>query len=535
MALLTTSYDPTAAVQVLVQAMEAGKRRQMEEQRITAGLAKAISDDRRNALEWDRLQAFNEAKNAEENARYAAKFAEDRYRDRRDNAPINLGGGSTPATSAAIESVEPDLPQTFAAPSLDASGTSEPEAAEEVLDFPAVAGVEPLTRDIITGEENPGGFAETLATRRAGQFKQGMSALESMGPDSNEMAQIEQQLAQAMAPAPPVQLQQGLGQYAPPSLEQGAVGLPLAGVRPIDPFKPEPNTTPTPPIDGGVLPPISPGGADGVNPGALTQNFGPVERVEDFVKTLTERGIPVRRKDLPGIVQSAFTAAGRGSGGKPPPMSMQQTIAQFGLTPNPESGTYKNREGMEFFVGQGVNGGVSLTPKRPKESSERIINSGGNVWLVPPGGGEPRKIISKEVSDTLPNTVAMRYATALAAQESGRANLDESTRVWETRKAEKKPDPDELADLEKEVQKRQAALRTADATVKSIRQQYPKLGEGEPSEAPADAVTNPDEKAATLAKAKESMGRVNDNGKAKIRERLLASGFVEQELQAAGL
>lgn len=521
MALLTTPYNPTGTVQVLVEAMEAGKRRQAQQEQIIAGLAKAISDDRRHALEFDRLQAFNQAKEAADNAQFSAKFGEEKRRYDDENAVVSL-----PPRTRSLAPVT----EATAGEELDATGgiaTGELGAPSGV-DLYAAGSPAPQSEGLLPDVAEPTGFADILGSLRADQLKQGLEAVKKIGPDAGEMSNIEQQLAQAM----------GGG---------GPMGLP-----PVSPIR----QTDAPNLEAiGLMPPGTPPRADGLPTGkgepstdsrALTSYPPPTigERVYDSLSDVSQN-LPggLRKKDIramtPGMTSSAFAAEerartrGAATAAKPAPVSMQEAIVKYGLTPDPKNGTYRTKDGMEFFIGQGAGGGVSMTPKRPKEEKDRIISAGGNVWLVPPGGGDPRQIIEK--GDNLPASVSTKYATALAQQESGRANLDEATRVWEARKADleagtgnKSALQKEIADLEKDVQAGQASVRRADALVKSLHEQYPKLGA-------RNADQSPDEKAATLANAKTSMGKVSEAGKAKIRERLLTSGFTEEELQAAGL
>lgn len=533
MSLLTTPYNPTAAVEVLVNAMEAGKRRQAQQEQITAGLAKAIADDRRHALEWDRLQAFNQAKEATDNAHYDAKVKEERRRYEDENATVSLPPRVHTGTEAPI--TQQAVTDEFGAQGGADTGSL---TADPGIDLYASGGAAPKSSGLLPPVVEPDDYAGILAKTRTEQLQQGLGALDKVGPDAAETANIQQQLAQAMGGSGPMGLPavNPLRETAGPDV--GALGL--------DPG--------APPRADGL--PAGKGELAGQPLGLMSNIPAPTvgERVYDTISQVAG-SVPggLRRKDLRPMVTnmtaSAFAAEERArnrgaASGKPGPMTMESAIAQYGLTPNPEGGTYKARNGMEYYVGQGVGGGVSLTPKRPgKEDKDRIIQSGGNVWLVPPNGGDPRKIISKEVSDTLSNSITTRFATAVAKAESGRANLDESTRVWEARKAEKPDDADGIKlvqKLEKEVQTRQAALRTALAEVKSLRTQYPKLGEGYTEEpdaspaAPAAGPANAEEKAATLQAAKAKMATAPSKKDA-IRSKLIANGFTEAELQAAGL
>lgn len=530
MALLTYAYNPTASVAVLVNALEAGQRRQQAEQSMIAGLAKSIADDRRHSEEFDRIQAFNAAKEAEDTRQFNVRNDENNRRYREENAPF----------SAQLPDVAPVTALTVQSEGLAPESASIPAAAKptESLDLNAAGGPLPPSRSLLSGDpldtsKGSMGFAELLATKRADQLKQGLEGVRSLGPDPGVMQDIEGSIAALQNRA---QGANAAGMYAPPDLNGGDFSL--AQVTPQDPFKPAVAANPAPAQgvnDGNIAGPL-PAGKEAPGweaPGSLM----PSQQVAKFLgglSSLNQPGQPpvIRNKDvravLPSIIRSTIKGATAAANGKPTPMSMQQAIDQYGLTPNPQSNTYSSRDGTEYFVGQGVGGGVSLTPKKPKEEKDRIISTGGNVWVVPPNGGEPRKIISKEVADTLPKGFPMKYANAVAAEESGQANLAESTRVWEARKAEKNADPNEVLRLEKEVQKRQAALRTAQSEVQTLHKQFPALSGG--AESPTvGAPVAPAEGAAPAADTFETKEQVRDAVKAGTLSREKALEILESK------
>lgn len=524
MSLLTTPYNPTAAVEVLVHAMEAGKRRQAQEQQIIAGLSKAIADDRRHALEWDRLQAFNEAKEAADNAQYGEKFAEDRFRDRRDNAPVTIPS-TTPVTD--VVAGEEGLP----APGEDVASSLPPVSGPtESVDLYNAGGPMPMSRSLIPGNtEAPQGFTEVLADKRAQQLQQGLAAVREAAPEAGPEVESAIRALHGMS-----QGQNAAASYPAPTL--GGEGFPLAQAGPVDPLKPvEPAGPSTLPPDGNIAGALPARAAERmVDPGAGALLPPPIDRLKDYAQSAAAAGMPIRQKNLPALHTRVLADDARArtraatAATKPPPIAMQEYLDKNGLTKVEGHNYYRTKDGTDVYVEQGVSGGIAVRPVKEvaKAQPKPFKGADGNTYLM--RDGEPELIIRKDVSDSLPTAVPMKFATALAAQESSRANLDESTRVWEARKGEKKPDAELVEKLEKEVQTRQADLRKADAAVKALREQYPKLG------APAGTPMPDADKQASIAAAKAAIAKKPEIAP-KAKERLIAAGVTEQELQAAGL
>lgn len=99
------------------------------------------------------------------------------------------------------------------------------------------------------------------------------------------------------------------------------------------------------------------------------------------------------------------------------------------------------------------------------------------VYVSPEG---KKRFVVREggtAGSSTPNSAAMKYAAATAAQQSSRANLSETERVWQEMKDTGSLDKSEMLKLDKELQKRQAEFREADATLRSMRSQFPELGQ----------------------------------------------------------
>jgi hypothetical protein len=486
MSLLTYDYNPNAQVALLVQAMQAGQAAKHREQEVIAGMAKAIADDRRHALEWDRLRAFEDAKFSEGNRRYQA-----------ENAPFTI----------------PRLPET--AP-VTAETPGVPPSEIEPPSLPSEEPAEVASDTSDTGSTK--GYTEILAEKRAEQLQQGLDAVRKSTP----------------------QAPQG---FAPPD---------LAGPLPADPQ------------------------AHGWEPPASLMPEQKVGATLRGLASLNQPGQPpvIRNKDvraaLPSIIRSSVTPARGSSGGAPE--SIDQITA--GMEFVPENGTYRNKAGAEYFVSRSASGKVSMKAFQPtKAKASRWVqgsdgrayalgtdgqpmqpipegvdlqfsaakpstfrDDAGNTYLMKPSG--ERELIVPSVAK-MSAAESSKYSAALAAKRAGEAEVaakeEAASKSW-------------FGVGSKAVEEAKTKVRDADAMIETMRERYPKLREQvkpAPS-SPAASVGAPEgqgnpslslsaeDKAASLANAKAAAEK-KPEATAAIRQRMLAAGFTEQELQAAGL
>lgn len=501
MSLLVTPYNPTASVEVLVNAIEAGQRRRTQEQAIIAGLAKAIADDRRHALEWDRVQAFNREKEAEDTRRFEVTRAENTRRYNLENSPVTVPALDNPApvTTAAVRSE---------APTADTSIPGDPSA--EILNLDTAGGALPPSRSLLTGEQldtspDAMGFQERLAAKRAEQLKQGLAAVEQIGPGAAEASAAQRALelrAQGAAVA---------GQYPVPTLDGGNIALQQAA--PVDPFTHAPPRVPaTLPPDGNIAGPLPAATGDQMMDPGPSALIPPGKQVSRYVADLADAGLPVRRKDLAALQRTALASslrAQRGPGGTPSSAeSIDQIVA--GLEFNPERGTYKRTDGAEFFVGRSASGKVTLKPFQPDRvkasrwvqgsdgkayalgsdgqpmqpipdgvnlqftpSSEKVFQNSGNTYLLKPGG-EPELVVSAAAK--VPAGESRDYTKALAERSAAEAEL-QAKREAQAKKW--------FSLSTKDVDAAESRLRDAEIVVKTFRERYPQLtGAGKPTPQP---------------------------------------------------
>lgn len=514
MALLTYQYNPNQTVALLLQAIEVGERRKAQEQQVIAGMAKAVADDRRHALEFDRLQAFAGAKFAEENRRYNL-----------DNAPFTIPSlpESAPVTSSTVGSpspltgpVGPDVSPTASIPSVP-----ELTAPTEGVDLYTAGGPVPASRSLLTGEpvetEPVDGFTERIATKRASQLQTALDAIRSR-PENvvftpEAMGRLEEGLSQARVGA--------AREDATAMMQQTPPGMSLAQVAPVDPLKPTiPNVAPAPPPvnDGniaGPLPTRSPDPAAWDEPASLTPAMQ-IRSTLGQLASLNQPGRPpvIRQKDvraaLPAILRSTIAANNRRSTSTPPE-TLEQVTA--GMEFNPEHGTYKRGDGAEYFVGRSAGGRVTLQAFKPKEvkaarwvqgsdgkayalgndgkpmqpvpdgvdlqfapsKPQTTRDNAGNVYLLQPGQTQPMLILPAKTK--MSATESAKYTAALGDKQAAEAEL-----------AAKRPafEKSWFGVGKKDIAEAEERVRTAEATIKATRERYPEIpGQTLPVKEPA--------------------------------------------------
>lgn len=161
MSLLTYQYDPVGTANVLINAMHVGQQRQAQQQSMLAELAKQISTNRQHAVEFDRVQAFEQAKLEAEQGRESDRVAnqlrdetENRRRYDLENAPYSGLGGDNPTA--------PAPPSATATPAASGFGSS-PEIGSEGIPADALAASPGAAADFSLPDTMPAPDAAAVA------------------------------------------------------------------------------------------------------------------------------------------------------------------------------------------------------------------------------------------------------------------------------------------------------------------------------------------------------------------------------------
>lgn len=503
MALLTHDYNPLGTASLFVNALELGQRRQQQELSLLAQAARAVADDKRMKEQFDRKLAFE-----------AARDAEDRRRFELEQLPFTLPTlpGATPATAltggVAPTGAAPGA--QYSVPTVEDSATPAPTLSEG---SGAVATVPDINAD--TGA-SPG-------------FD--LDMLDVLNPA-------------AAAPSRPASV-------------SGAIEGPL-------------------PTGAGVAT-----GSEALIPES------PATRVTKYLGDLSKLNTPgkpavVRTKDvraaLPGLLSSAFAAdsreriaATKASGG-----SSVESIEQAtqGMDFIPERNTYRRKDGSEYYVSRSASGKIAMKPFQPNTTAARImVGSDGQPYPFD-RDGEPLKQIpegvtfTKKITSRVPGAGTFlidpvtEQATLLIPEKTKippKLQTDYVRAVTEVEKATDELEGAKRLLAEKGqkgffswfgaspdlVNKAEKRLNEATARRDAIRSTYPELGTGsnadssttapqQQAKAPETPKLNANEKAQSIASAKAALTR-NPGAKDAIRQRMLAGGFTEAELQSAGL
>lgn len=283
--------------------------------------------------------------------------------------------------------------------------------------------------------------------------------------------------------------------------------------------------------------------------------ISPAEQLVSDATELQKAGIPITQKGMRAAGQAFLSSSARTSA-----KAQNGEDLTAGMQPVPEHGTYRGRDGMEYFVSRSSNGAVKLAPYKPTTTVAKRFGQGSDGRVYAFGSdGEPMQPIPDGVSielnpgkvqttkDNLGNvyqlhrdsSVSLLIPANLKLTTKDRDSLIADTEAFNTAKAEYETKKAALEEKgarglhnwfgvsEDSVDQAKKALNSAELKMKSWVQQYPAL-KSAASTAPATSLSDED-RAISLQRAREAVARKPES-RAAVIKRLEEAGITDHGL-----